>query len=148
MTAEELYEVTDILNDVLSNYLRGSEAEEVIAKLEESVEDSELIKESQLDSPDFKAALKKKVREAQDWTYIEEEGGSCPLYEEFGADDLEEFAEWGASWMRDQMMKDAVDGKIYETQARSKLKATTTGKISGLKYRVGDEVKMIIIKED
>lgn len=49
---------------------------------------------------------------------------------------------------KQQMMKDAVDGKIYETQARSKLKATTTGKISGLKYRVGDEVKIIIIKED
>ena len=53
-----------------------------------------------------------------------------------------------ANWQKQQMMKDAVDGKIYETQARSKLKATTTGKISGLKYRVGDEVKIIIIKEE
>ena len=49
---------------------------------------------------DFETALEKKVREAQDWTYIEEEGGECPLYEEFGADDLEEFARWGADWVR------------------------------------------------
>ena len=51
-------------------------------------------------SEDFETALEKKVREAQDWTYIEEEGGECPLYEEFGADDLEEFARWGAEWVR------------------------------------------------
>ena len=51
-------------------------------------------------SKDFETALEKKVREAQDWTYIEEEGGECPLYEEFGADDLEEFARWGADWVR------------------------------------------------
>ena len=51
-------------------------------------------------SEDFETALEKKVREAQDWTYIEEEGGECPLYEEFGADDLEEFARWGADWVR------------------------------------------------
>lgn len=48
---------------------------------------------------------------------------------------------------KQQMMKDAVDGKIYETQARSKLKATTTGKISRLKFRVGDKIKLIILKE-
>lgn len=51
-------------------------------------------------SEDFETALEKKVREAQDWTYIEEEGGECPLNEEFGADDLEEFARWGAEWVR------------------------------------------------
>jgi hypothetical protein len=48
----------------------------------------------------FESALEKKVREAQNWTYIEEEGGECPLNEEFGAYDLEEFARWGADWVR------------------------------------------------
>lgn len=56
-------------------------------------------------SEDFETALEKKVREAQDWTYIEEEGGECPLYEEFGADDLEEFARWGANWQKQQFEK-------------------------------------------
>lgn len=56
-------------------------------------------------SEDFETALEKKVREAQDWTYIEEEGGECPLYEEFGADDLEEFARWGANWQKEQIIK-------------------------------------------
>lgn len=51
-------------------------------------------------SEDFETALDKKVHEAQDWTYIEEEGGECPLNEEFGAYDLEEFARWGADWVR------------------------------------------------
>lgn len=100
-------------------------------------------KESQLDSPDFKAALEKKIREAQDWTYIEEEGGSCPLNEEFGAADLEEFAEWGASWMRDQMMKDAVDftfTRCCSAQLDMDLHA------KGLDY--GDEVKLVIIKKE
>ena len=54
----------------------------------------------------------------------------------------------GANWQKQQMIKDAVDGKIYETQARSKLKAATIGKISCLKYRVGDKVKLIILKEE
>lgn len=60
-------------------------------------------------SEDFKIALEKKVREAQDWTYIEEEGGECPLSEEFGAYDLEEFARWGANWQKEQMMAKAFD---------------------------------------
>ena len=55
-------------------------------------------------SEDFETALEKKVREAQDWIYIEEEGGECPLNEEFGADDLEEFARWGAEWQKEQMV--------------------------------------------
>lgn len=56
-------------------------------------------------SEDFKIALNKKLREAQDWTYIEEEGGECPLNEEFGAFELKEFAEWGAKWQREQFEK-------------------------------------------
>lgn len=63
----------------------------------------ELAKGKEPVSEDFKAALGKKVREAQDWTYIEEEGGECPLNEEFGADELEEFAKWGANWQKQQM---------------------------------------------
>ena len=54
---------------------------------------------------DFETALEKKVREAQDWTYIEEESGEYPLNEEFGADDLEEFARWGANWYKEQFEK-------------------------------------------
>lgn len=50
--------------------------------------------------------------------------------------------------MKQQLIKDAVDGKIYETQTRSRLKATTIGYISHLNYEVGDKVKLIIIKED
>ena len=60
---------------------------------------------------DFEVALEKKVREAQDWTYIEEEGGECPLNEEFGADDLEEFARWGANWQKQQ---DSISAKNLE----------------------------------
>ena len=56
--------------------------------------------------------------------------------------------EFGARWQKEQMMKTAVNGKIYDTQTRSKLKAATIGKISRLKYRVGDKVKLIILKED
>lgn len=53
-----------------------------------------------------------------------------------------------ANWQKQQMMAKAVDGKIYETQARSKLKAATIGKISGFDYRVGDKVKVIIFKDE
>ena len=54
----------------------------------------------------------------------------------------------GAQWQKQQLMANAVDGKIYETQARSKLKAATTGKLSPLDYNVGDKVKVVVIKED
>ena len=66
----------------------------------------------------------------------------------FYADIIMKAVKRGANWQKQQMIKDAVDGKIYETQARSKLKAATIGKISGLKYRVGDKVKLIILKEE
>lgn len=56
--------------------------------------------------------------------------------------------EYAKQEMKQQLMKDAVEGKIYETQVRSKLKATTIGRISPLDYEVGDKVKLIIIKED
>ena len=56
--------------------------------------------------------------------------------------------EYGMEKMKEQMMSKAVDGKIYETQARSKLKAATTGKLSRLDYKVGDKVRVIVIKED
>ena len=69
-------------------------------------------------------------------------------YEYVVRSDAEECCKAGAQWQKEQMMKTAVDGKIYETQARSKLKAATIDKISRLKYRVGDKVKLIILKED
>jgi len=56
--------------------------------------------------------------------------------------------EYGMRLQKDKMMKDAIDGKIYETQARSKLKAVTTGNISRLDYKVGDKIKAIVIKKD
>lgn len=85
--------------------------------------------------------------------------------------DVEGACKLGAKWQKDQyqstielaedhamlagmekekegMMAKAIDGKIYETQARSKLKAVTTGNLSRLDYKVGDKVKVIIIKED
>lgn len=61
---------------------------------------------------------------------------------------LQRTFELGKQEMKQQMMAKAVDGKIYETQARSKLKAATTGKISSLDYKVGDTVKIIVIKKD
>lgn len=61
---------------------------------------------------------------------------------------LQRTFELGKQEMKQQMMKEAVDGKIYETQARSKMKACTTGYISHFDYRVGEKVKVLIIKED
>lgn len=54
----------------------------------------------------------------------------------------------GMEKMKEEMMAKAIGGKIYETQARSKLKAVTTGNLSRLDYKVGDKVKVIVIKED
>lgn len=45
MTKEELYKVSDILNDVLSTYLRGSETEEVLSRFEESISNSDMLQE-------------------------------------------------------------------------------------------------------
>lgn len=45
MTKEELYKVSDILNDVLSNYLRGSETEEVLSRFEELISNSDMLQE-------------------------------------------------------------------------------------------------------
>lgn len=64
-------------------------------------------------SEDFEIALEKKVREAQDWTYIEEFGGECPLSEEFGAYDLEKFARWGANWKKEQMLAKSIDVTVH-----------------------------------
>ncbi len=61
--------------------------------------------------------------------------------------DYEDCAHHFANWQKQKMMKGAIDGKIYETQARSKRKATTTGFVSHLDYKVGDKVKIIIAKE-
>ncbi len=61
---------------------------------------------------------------------------------------FEDIARHFAEWQKQEMMKNAVDGKIYETQARSKRKATTTGFVSGFDYKIGEKVKLIIIKED
>lgn len=83
---------------------------------EAAIEDVLNIIDSSQEEPinkDFEIALERKVREAQDWIYIEEEGGECPLNEEFDADDLEEFAMWGAQWQKEQMMAKAVDVTVH-----------------------------------
>ena len=98
-------------------------------------------------SEDFKIALEKKVREAQDWTYIEEEGGECPLNEEFGADDLEEFAMWGANWQKQQMMKEAVSGHVGQT-INGMLRALSDETFGDMGFTAGDQVTLIIIKAD
>lgn len=122
---------------------------------------------------DFEVALEKKVREAQDWTYIEEEGGECPLNEEFGADDLEEFARWGAEWqkqqildcnttlqrtfelgkqeMKQQMMANAVDVTVHIDNGNypyiPQMELYDYDKDIPL-AREGDKYKVILIKED
>ena len=72
-----------------------------------------------------------------------------PLYHEWlTPDQALRAVEMAREEVREQMLAQTVEGKIYETQARSKRKATTTGYISHLDYNVGDKVKLIIIKED
>ena len=56
-------------------------------------------------SEDFNKALEDKIRKAQGWTYIEEMGCECPIYQEFGAYDLEKFAKWAANWQKQQFKK-------------------------------------------
>jgi hypothetical protein len=83
---------------------------------EAAIEDVLNIIDSSQEEPinkDFEIALEKKVREAQDWTYIEEYGGECPLNVEFGAYDLEEFARWGANWQKEQMTAKAIDVTVH-----------------------------------
>ena len=101
-------------------------------------------------SEDFKIALEKKVREAQDWTYIEEEGCECPLSEEFGAYDLEEFARWGANWQITKLVEEAgehevkVDAGGYpyipQIELYDYIKDSPLAK-------EGDKYKVILIKE-
>ena len=99
---------------------------------------------------DFEVALEKKVREAQDWTYIEEEGGECPLNEEFGADDLEEFARWGAEWQKQQMMANAVDVTVHIDNGNypyiPQMELYDYDKDVPL-AKEGDKYKVIILKE-
>lgn len=90
----------------------------------------ELAKGKEPVSEDFKAALEKKVREAQDWTYLEEEGGECPLNEEFGADELEEFAKWGADWQKNLNKKDFELLKEWFEDISEKCEHLTSGNVS------------------
>ena len=96
MTKKELYKVTDILNDVLSNYLRGSEAEEVIAKLEESVEDSELIKKEPV-SKGFEEAIE------QSFIYHENRGDDFRCDEQIETSYRYGFKA-GANWQKEQIL--------------------------------------------
>ena len=105
----------------------------------------------ELVSEDFEVALENKVREAQDWTYIEEEGGECPLNEEFGADDLEEFARWGANLQKEQMIANAVDVTVHIDNGNypyiPQMELYDYDKDIPL-AKEGDKYKVILIKEE
>ena len=96
MTKEELYKVTDILNDVLSNYLRGSEAEEVIAKLEESVEDSELMQKE----PVSEASLEEAAELFIDSLIPTEVDTVTPFAAEYVIELLNKAIKFGANWQK------------------------------------------------
>lgn len=115
----------------------------------------ELIKLAKSEEPvneDFKIALEKKVREAQDWTYIEEEGCECPLSEEFGAYDLEEFARWGANWQKEKLLAKAVDA-VVKIDAGGYPYVDRTIELYDYDKNIplakcGDKVKILVIKEE
>ena len=107
MTKEELYKVTDILNDVLSNYLRGSEAEEVIAKLEESVEDSELIKEE----PVSEASLEEAAEMFIDSLIPTEVDTVTPFAAEYVIELLNRAIKFGANWQKSKYAKLIINAK-------------------------------------
>jgi hypothetical protein len=145
---------------------------------EAAIEDVLNIIDSSQEEPinkDFEIALEKKVREAQDWTYIEEYGGECPLNEEFGAYDLEKFARWGANWqkqkdakliiiakdngyrlglatMKQQLMAKAVDA-VVKIDAGGYPYVDRTIELYDYEQDIplakrGDKVKVIVIKEE
>lgn len=89
MKKEELYKVTDILNDVLANYLRGSEAEEVIAKVEDTIEKLGLLKEEPV-REDFETEWK---------CYCDAKGGGAITV------NVKELARHFAAWQKEQIEK-------------------------------------------
>ena len=117
------------------------ESDDAWVLIKDADEEYQLVEESV--SEDFEKVLEDKIREAQCWTYIEEEGCECPIYQEFGADDLEKFARWGAEWQKQKIMKDAVDGEVGECYPTT---IHLDKDISELKHF--DKVKLIIIMGD
>ena len=125
MTKEELYKVTDILNDVLSNYLRGSEAEEVIAKLEESVEDSELFKEEPVSEELEKVS--DKYREDIESDYSNDM---------FDRGDIMKAFEAGANWQREKDESTTEDLGKYINELSKQFPEVSFAKLSRIAVRV------------
>lgn len=54
----------------------------------------------------------------------------------------------GAKWKKEQMMKDAVEGKILRASLKNDEFRIVSDKIQNDNLKVGDKVKIIVIKED
>lgn len=59
--------------------------------------------------------------------------------------------EFGAQWQKEQMMKDAVEGNIEGDQRNQEDEPydiyAVSDSLNGANYKMGDKVKVIIIKE-
>lgn len=144
MTKEELYKVTDVLNEVLGNFLRGSEAEEVIAKFEEAVEKSELLKEESVSDE-----LEKEIQEYYDSR--REYGGKynavIPVYRHQLADIASHFT----NWQKQKMMKDAVEATVTDIRTykdENEVDFSVMYEKGIIPYELEQEVKLIVLKED
>lgn len=62
----------------------------------------------------------------------------------YGHDKVKDAVVWGANWQREQMMAKAVDGEIGYWNIRG----LSVNMELPSKYKEGDKVKLIIVKED
>lgn len=63
--------------------------------------------------------------------------------------DLEEAIEYGAKWMREQMMKEAVEGVVYNALLHNENNVfVQSDEFPKGQFNPCDRVKFIIIKED
>ena len=64
--------------------------------------------------------------------------------------EIADIARHFAAWQKQQMMNDAVDGKVQESVDTDSLWVMQDGWFSGIKYGLtkGDKVKLIIVKEE
>lgn len=97
-------------------------------------------------SEDLEEAAEKQVNEALfKWSYDDEDGIEQYVYDSFIA---------GAEWHREQMLKDAVEGKVVELGGTYKdLTISVEGKelneaLQPLGVKDGDRVRVMIVKED
>lgn len=88
-------------------------------------------------------AIKKYVDARLDKTYEAYGEHRQKQLSKFDAYDIEEAIEYGAEWMKEQMMKEAVEGNIYGVDEQW-VESEVVEHIG----QEGDKVKLIIIKED